>query len=80
MILDLEIGDGQDELLALFDGTPRFMRIVEIGFTENTNGRTLTFEGGDAACLQVRENGRWKCIALAGRFPDSLAERVGVKA
>ena len=35
MILDIEIGEGRDEILALFDGTPLFiMKIVEIGFTE----------------------------------------------
>ena len=80
VILDLEIGDGRDEVLALFDGTPRHMKIVHISFVEDTKGRTLTFEGGDAACLQVAKDGKWKCIALAGNFPDSLVERIGVKA
>lgn len=56
------------------------MMIVDISFAEDTNGSTLTFEGGDAACLQVRENGLWKCIAFAGEFPDSLAERESLKA
>ncbi len=30
MILDLEIGTGRDDILALFDGTPRRMKIVDI--------------------------------------------------
>jgi hypothetical protein len=79
MILNLEIGHGRDDLLALFNGTPRHMKIVDISFAKDTNGRTLTFEGGDAACLQVRENGRWKCIAAAGNFPDSVVEMAGSK-
>ncbi len=79
MILDLEIGNGRDELLALFDGMPRFMKVVDINFAEDSEGRTLTFEGGDAACLQVREGGKWKCIALAGNFPNSLVEMAGSK-
>ncbi len=77
MILDLEIGGGRDDLLALFDGRPGLMKVVEITFGDDSNSRMLTFEGGDASCLQIRKNGKWKCIVLVGNFPDSLGEMVG---
>jgi hypothetical protein len=45
MVLDLEIGAGRDDALALSDGTPCFMKIADISTVENSNRRALTFRG-----------------------------------
>src|SRR5262249_12436420 len=69
-ILDLEIGRDDPRLLAQFDGLRPEWHVVELGANRDSGGRILVLRNG-AAINQVRDGGRWKCIAFIGPDPEA---------
>lgn len=75
MTLDLEIGGGRDHILAYFDGSPPELEIQSIEGNVDSRGRILMLKCGGAV-NQVRENGKWKCIAFAGVVPEVITQQI----
>jgi hypothetical protein len=74
LVLDIEMGRDDEELLALFDGTPP--GVIKIYPGLDSGNRILELRS-KAGVNQARKDGRgrWRCIAFAGRVPESLVGR-----
>jgi hypothetical protein len=72
--LDVEIGQDDDSILSLFDGSSGELEIVAIDSNLDSNGRILTLKSG-AVVNQVKEGGKWRCIAFVGPVPRAIGDQ-----
>jgi hypothetical protein len=74
VFMDIEIGRDDPRLLAQFDGMRREWGVIEIINNVDSGGRILCLRNG-SSINQVREHGKWRCIAFIGLSPlDPLEE------
>jgi hypothetical protein len=71
--INLEIGLVREELLSLFDGASPDLEIIATEPNVDSNGRILILKNG-AAVNQVKEDGRWRCIAFCGPIPQRIVD------